>query len=60
MNRAKLITQLRHALSLATSPKTEVAEFEIGDTDFCFEFDTQSDCGCKELGSECPACEVEQ
>ena len=29
-NRQQLIQQLRHALYLAESPHTEVAEFEIG------------------------------
>lgn len=59
MKRPELITQLRHALALATSPRVDVVEFEIGDTGFCFEFKPPDDCGCAELGSECPACETE-
>jgi hypothetical protein len=41
MLRSELITQLRFALRLATSPAEEVVEFELGDTDFCFEFDKE-------------------
>ena len=39
MKREKLISQLRTALHIAESPKEEVAEFDIGDTSFCFELE---------------------
>ena len=38
ITREELIGQLRHALHLAESPNEEVVEFEIGNTDLCFEF----------------------
>ena len=42
MLRSDLIQQLRHALYLAESPDEEVVEFEIGDTEFCFECDEEN------------------
>ena len=36
--RGELISQLRHALYLAESPNEDVVEFEIGDTDFSFDY----------------------
>jgi len=38
MSRAKLIEQLRHATYLAESPAHEVVEFELGNTDFSFDY----------------------
>jgi hypothetical protein len=35
----ELIGQLRHALHLAATPSELVAEFDIGETSFCFEFE---------------------
>ena len=37
-SREDIITQLRTALDDLTSPKVDVVEFTIGDTDFCFDF----------------------
>jgi hypothetical protein len=36
--RGELISQLRHALYLAESPVEDVVEFELGDTDFSFNY----------------------
>jgi len=43
ITRNELIAQLRQALHQAESPASEVpaVEFELGDTDFCFEFDEE-------------------
>lgn len=39
LSREELIAQLRHALYLAQNPNEATVEFELGDTDFCFEFE---------------------
>ena len=36
--RGELISQLRHALYLAESPVEDVVEFELGGTDFSFNY----------------------
>lgn len=36
--RQRTIRQLRTAIDLVESPQTDVAEFDIGETEFCFEF----------------------
>lgn len=36
--RGELIEQLKHALHLAESPNEEYVEFDLGDTDFSFDF----------------------
>jgi hypothetical protein len=41
ITRSELITQLRFALGELTSPNNDVVEFEIGDTEFCFEFEQE-------------------
>jgi hypothetical protein len=41
--RQQLIAQLRHALHLAESPLTEIAEFDIMDTEFSFDFTIDED-----------------
>lgn len=38
MKRSELITQLRHALYLATKPSEDPVEFEVAETGFCFEY----------------------
>jgi hypothetical protein len=40
--RSVLISQLRFALGQATSPRCDVIEFDLGNTDFSFEYEENS------------------
>lgn len=42
VSRGALISQLRHALYLAESPSYDAFEFDLGNTDFSFEFEENS------------------